>query len=39
VKWALVQMGRMEAGIRLPLTVLAEPCHDVVRLALNKAGI
>jgi 4-hydroxy-tetrahydrodipicolinate synthase len=39
VKWALFEMGRITQGIRLPLTVLAEPCHDVVRLALNKAGI
>jgi 4-hydroxy-tetrahydrodipicolinate synthase len=39
VKWALFEMGRITQGIRLPLTVLAAPCHDIVRLALKKAGI
>lgn len=38
VKWALQEMGRMEAGIRLPLTVLSEGCHETVRAALRKAG-
>ena len=39
VKWALVHMGRMESGIRLPLTPLAESCHDIVRAALQRAGL
>jgi len=39
VKWALVHMGRMESGIRLPLTPLADSCHDVVRAALQRAGL
>lgn len=39
VKWALFEMGRIAQGTRLPLTVLATPYHDVVRLALKKAGI
>ncbi|MCB1674006.1 MAG: 4-hydroxy-tetrahydrodipicolinate synthase [Moraxellaceae bacterium] len=39
VKWALSEMGRIAQGIRLPLTVLASSCHDIVRLALKKAGI
>ncbi len=39
VKWALVHMGRMEAGIRLPLTPLAESCHNTVINALQQAGI
>ena len=39
VKWALVHMGRMEAGIRLPLTPLAENCHNTVINALQQAGI
>jgi 4-hydroxy-tetrahydrodipicolinate synthase len=39
VKWALVQMGRIEAGLRLPMTPLSEKCHDVVREALAEAGI
>ena len=39
VKWALAQMGRIEAGLRLPMTPLAERFHDAVREALAEAGI
>ncbi|WP_018313336.1 4-hydroxy-tetrahydrodipicolinate synthase [Cupriavidus sp. UYPR2.512] len=39
VKWALQQMGRMEGGIRLPLTPLSEGNHDYVRKALAAAGL
>ena len=39
VKWALAQMGRMEPGLRLPLTPLSEKFHDAVRGALAEAGI
>ncbi|MDH5484249.1 MAG: 4-hydroxy-tetrahydrodipicolinate synthase [Gammaproteobacteria bacterium] len=39
VKWALMEMGMIEAGIRLPLTVLSAQYHDVVRDALREAGI
>jgi 4-hydroxy-tetrahydrodipicolinate synthase len=39
VKWALAQMGRIEAGLRLPMTPLSEKCHEVVREALAEAGI
>jgi 4-hydroxy-tetrahydrodipicolinate synthase len=39
VKWALAQMGRMDAGLRLPLTPLSEKFHDIVRTALAEAGI
>jgi len=39
VKWALEQMGLIGPGIRLPLTRLSEPSHDVVRAALAAAGI
>lgn len=39
VKWALEEMGLIGPGIRLPLTRLSEPCHDVVRAALAAAGI
>jgi len=39
VKWALAQMGRIEAGLRLPLTPLADRFHDAVRDALAEAGI
>lgn len=38
VKWALQQMGKMGAGIRLPLTPLAAEFHEPVRAALTKAG-
>ncbi len=39
VKWALHIMGRMEEGIRLPLTVLSEAARPVVEAALRKAGV
>ncbi len=39
VKWALAQMGRMPAGIRLPMTPLAESFHPIVRDALRAAGV
>jgi 4-hydroxy-tetrahydrodipicolinate synthase len=39
VKWALAEMGLIPAGIRLPLTPLAEAYHDTVRAALAQAGI
>jgi 4-hydroxy-tetrahydrodipicolinate synthase len=39
VKWALFEMGKVAQGIRLPLTVLANTYHDVIRAALKKAGI
>ena len=39
VKWALARMGRCGDGIRLPLTPLTEPFHDVVRGAMRSAGI
>nr|WP_221180165.1 4-hydroxy-tetrahydrodipicolinate synthase [Salinisphaera japonica] len=35
VKWALQDMGWIEAGIRLPLTPLAEHFHEYVREALR----
>jgi len=38
VKWALQQMGKMGAGIRLPLTPLAAEFHEPVRAAMTKAG-
>lgn len=38
-KWALHQMGRIAAGIRLPLTPLSEACHGTVRAAMVRAGI
>jgi 4-hydroxy-tetrahydrodipicolinate synthase len=39
VKWALHEMGLIPAGIRLPLTVLAERCHNEVRAAMKQAGL
>ncbi len=39
VKWALAEMGMIELGIRLPLTVLSEEYHEPVREALRHAGI
>ncbi len=38
-KWALQQMGRIEAGIRLPLTWLSAACHERVRQAMEQAGV
>ncbi|BCX88176.1 4-hydroxy-tetrahydrodipicolinate synthase [Methylomarinovum tepidoasis] len=37
VKWALHEMGKIPAGIRLPLTWLSASCHDEVRQALCQA--
>lgn len=39
VKWALAEMGRMQGGIRLPLTPLDSRCHEPVRAALREAGV
>jgi 4-hydroxy-tetrahydrodipicolinate synthase len=39
VKWALAEMGKMPAGIRLPLVPLADDCHAAVRAALQEAGV
>ena len=39
VKWALAEMGKMPAGLRLPLAPLSNPFHDTVRAALREAGL
>lgn len=39
VKWAVARMGLIGDGIRLPLTPLAESCHDRVRQAMRQAGV
>lgn len=39
VKWALAEMGMIEAGLRLPLAPLSEKFHQPVREALHEAGI
>ncbi|HEX4052120.1 MAG TPA: 4-hydroxy-tetrahydrodipicolinate synthase [Steroidobacteraceae bacterium] len=36
VKWALVDLGWIEAGIRLPLTPLSSSCHARLRAALER---
>jgi 4-hydroxy-tetrahydrodipicolinate synthase len=39
VKWVLQQMGRIEGGIRLPLTPLSSSFHDLLRGAMDQAGL
>ena len=39
VKWVLQQMGLVEGGIRLPLTPLSSSFHDLLRGAMEQAGI
>ncbi|MEO6699852.1 MAG: 4-hydroxy-tetrahydrodipicolinate synthase [Paraperlucidibaca sp.] len=39
VKWALAEMGRIELGIRLPLTVLSAEAQPRVRAALVASGV
>ena len=39
VKWAMSQMGLMEAGIRLPLTPYSAQYHDQMRAAMREAGV
>lgn len=38
VKWALKEMGRIQAGLRLPLVELDAQYHDTLRAALQQAG-
>jgi len=38
VKWALVEIGLISAGIRLPLTPLSESYHTQVRQAIKNAN-
>ncbi|MGH8801054.1 MAG: 4-hydroxy-tetrahydrodipicolinate synthase [Casimicrobiaceae bacterium] len=38
VKWALAAMGRIQDGLRLPLTPLSPQHHEAVRAALRDAG-
>jgi len=38
VKWAVSQLGRIEEGIRLPLTQLTEPNQERVLAAMRQAG-
>jgi len=39
VKWALMEMGMVPRGIRLPMTLLSDQYHDTVRAALRSAGV
>jgi 4-hydroxy-tetrahydrodipicolinate synthase len=39
VKWALAEMGKMPAGLRLPLAPLSSQYHDTVRAALRESGV
>ena len=39
VKWAVCRMKLIKSGIRLPLTPLADDCHERVRAAMLQAGI
>ncbi|MGI4858028.1 MAG: 4-hydroxy-tetrahydrodipicolinate synthase [Janthinobacterium lividum] len=39
VKWALARLGRIGAGIRLPLTPLSEGFHETLDAALRDAGL
>ncbi len=39
VKWALAQMGLIQAGLRLPLTEHDEQYHEGMRKALATAGV
>jgi len=39
VKWAMMQMGLIAEGIRLPLTPLSAEHHPRVRAAARAAGV
>jgi 4-hydroxy-tetrahydrodipicolinate synthase len=39
VKWVLQEMGMIHGGIRLPLTPLSSSFHDLLRGAMEQAGI
>jgi 4-hydroxy-tetrahydrodipicolinate synthase len=39
VKWVLHEMGLIKGGIRLPLTPLSSSFHDLLRGAMEQAGI
>lgn len=39
VKWVLKEMGLIDGGIRLPLTPLSSSFHDLLRGAMEQAGI
>jgi 4-hydroxy-tetrahydrodipicolinate synthase len=39
VKWVLKEMGMIAGGIRLPLTPLSSSFHDLLRGAMEQAGV
>ncbi len=39
VKWALMEMGRIKNGIRLPMTELDAQYHETLRAAMRRAGV
>lgn len=39
VKWALYRMGKIDKGIRLPMTMLSASAQSVVETALKQAGL
>jgi 4-hydroxy-tetrahydrodipicolinate synthase len=39
LKWAMVQMGLIQAGMRLPLAPLGAEYHDTVKAALRESGV
>lgn len=39
VKWVLQEMGRIQSGLRLPLTPLSPMHHDTLRSAMRVAGL
>jgi 4-hydroxy-tetrahydrodipicolinate synthase len=39
VKWALQQMGKIESGIRLPLTPFEPKFHATLKDSMNRAGV
>jgi len=39
VKWALYEMGLIDEGMRLPMTVLSAEHHESVRKAMKQAGV
>ncbi|MEO7465156.1 MAG: 4-hydroxy-tetrahydrodipicolinate synthase [Nitrosospira sp.] len=39
VKWAVAEMGLIRSGLRLPLTQLSDQYHQIVREAMDQAGV
>lgn len=39
VKWAMMELGMISEGIRLPLVTLSETHHNTVRAAMEQAGL